>query len=48
MAVGNRMGVLINAERVALYYDLGARLEIEAGVHSYEVRIILPCRQNAR
>jgi two-component system sensor histidine kinase AlgZ len=34
-------------ERLALYYDLEARLEIEAAAHTYEVRIILPCRQKA-
>jgi two-component system, LytTR family, sensor histidine kinase AlgZ len=35
--------VLNNRERLALYYDLEARLEIEAGEQCYEVRIILPC-----
>ncbi len=31
-------------ERLALYYDLEARLIIAAAPDSYEVRIILPCR----
>jgi two-component system, LytTR family, sensor histidine kinase AlgZ len=43
-AAGNQMAVLNIRERLALYYDLEARLEIEAGEHCYEVRIILPCR----
>ena len=46
-AAGNQMAVLNIRERLALYYDLEARLEIEAGDHCYEVRIILPCRQKS-
>jgi two-component system, LytTR family, sensor histidine kinase AlgZ len=42
-ATGNQMAVLNIRERLALYYDLEARLEIEAGEQCYEVRIILPC-----
>jgi len=44
-AVGNQMAVANIRERLALYYDLEARLEIETGEHHYEVRISLPCRQ---
>jgi len=47
-AAGNQMAVVNIRERLALYYDLEARLEIEAGDHSYEVRIVLPCRKKAR
>lgn len=47
-AAGNQIAVLNIRERLALYYDLEARLEIEAGDHRYEVRIILPCRQKPR
>lgn len=43
-AAGNHMAIANIRERLALYYDLEARLEIEAGKQSYEVRIILPCR----
>jgi len=43
-AVGNQMAVANIRERLALYYDLEARLEISAGENTYEVRIILPCR----
>ncbi len=43
-AVGNQMAVANIRDRLALYYDLEARLEIEVGEQSYEVRIILPCR----
>jgi hypothetical protein len=46
-AAGNQMALANIRERLALYYDLEARLETEAGDHSYEVRIILPCRQKA-
>ena len=41
---GNQMAVANIRERLALYYDLEARLEIETGDHHYKVRIILPCR----
>jgi two-component system sensor histidine kinase AlgZ len=44
-AVGNQMAVANIRERLALYYDLESRLEIDAGEQSYEVSIILPCRQ---
>ncbi|MBS1160846.1 MAG: Histidine kinase internal region [Proteobacteria bacterium] len=43
-AAGNQMALANIRERLALYYDLEARLEIEADAHHYEVRIILPCR----
>jgi two-component system sensor histidine kinase AlgZ len=43
-AAGNRMAVDNIRERLALYYDLEARLEIAEGDGRYEVRIILPCR----
>jgi two-component system response regulator AlgR len=46
-AAGNQIAVANIRERLALYYDLEARLEIEAAAHTYEVRIILPCRQKA-
>ncbi len=46
-AAGNQMAVANIRERLALYYDLEARLEIDAGEQNYEVRIILPCRQKA-
>lgn len=41
-AAGNQIAVANIRERLALYYDLEARLEIETDDHSYEVRIILP------
>ena len=47
-AAGNQIAVANIRERLALYYDLEARLEIEAGEHYYEVRIILPCRSKNR
>ncbi len=49
-AAGNQIAVANIRERLALYYDLEARLEIETSDNSYEVRIILPCqrRQPAR
>lgn len=47
-AAGNHIALANIRERLALYYDLEARLETEIGDHSYEVRIILPCRQTAR
>ncbi|UCV11213.1 histidine kinase [Dechloromonas denitrificans] len=46
-AAGNQIAVANIRERLALYYDLEARLEIETGDQRYEVRIILPCRQKA-
>ncbi len=47
-AAGNQMAVANIRERLALYYDLEARLEIETDDHRYEVRIILPCRRKVR
>jgi two-component system sensor histidine kinase AlgZ len=44
-AVGNQIAVSNIRERLALYYDLEARLEIETGDNFYEVRIILPCQR---
>jgi two-component system sensor histidine kinase AlgZ len=44
-ATGNRMAVDNIRERLALYYDLEARLDIVPGPDRYEVRIVLPCRQ---
>lgn len=43
-AVGNQMALANIRERLALYYDLEARLDISAGADSYEVRISLPCQ----
>jgi len=47
-ASGNQIAVANIRERLALYYDLEARLEIDAGEKNYEVRIILPCRKTSR
>ena len=47
-AAGNHIAVANIRERLALYYDLEARLEIDAGKQTYEVRIILPCRKTSR
>ncbi len=47
-ANGNHIAVANIRERLALYYDLEARLEIDAGEKNYEVRIILPCRTTSR
>lgn len=47
-AAGNRMALDNIRERLALYYDLEARLEIEENEHSYRVRITLPCQTNKR
>jgi two-component system, LytTR family, sensor histidine kinase AlgZ len=44
-AAGNQIAVANIRERLALYYDLEARLEIETGDNFYEVRIILPCQR---
>jgi two-component system sensor histidine kinase AlgZ len=46
-ASGNQIAVANIRERLALYYDLEARLEIDAGKQTYEVRIILPCRKTS-
>lgn len=43
-APGNQMAVANIRERLVLYYDLEARLEIENAAGNYHVRIILPCR----
>ncbi|UCV03216.1 sensor histidine kinase [Dechloromonas denitrificans] len=47
-AAGNQIAVANIRERLALYYDLEARLEIVAGEKTYEVRIALPCPKTAR
>ncbi|MDE2439791.1 MAG: sensor histidine kinase [Betaproteobacteria bacterium] len=47
-AAGNRMALTNIHERLALYYDLEARLETVIEDSHYEVRIILPCQQKAR
>jgi two-component system sensor histidine kinase AlgZ len=44
-ATGNQIALANIRERLALYYDLEARLETEVGDHRYEVRIILPCQR---
>ena len=44
-AAGNQIAVANIRERLALYYDLEARLETEVGDNRYEVRIILPCQR---
>lgn len=41
---GNHMALANIRERLALYYDLEARLEIEAQEQRYRICIILPCR----
>lgn len=43
-ARGNHMAVANIRERLALYYDLEARLDIEEGSDVYRVIIHLPCR----
>ena len=42
---GNQMALANIRERLMLYYDLEARLEIEAGETAYRVVIMLPCRR---
>ncbi|WP_374683187.1 sensor histidine kinase [Accumulibacter sp.] len=47
---GSHMALANIRERLALYYDLEARLEADAvaladGRHEYRVRIVLPCRE---
>ena len=44
-AKGNHLALSNIRERLALYYDLEARLDIQTTPNTYEVRIILPCRQ---
>ncbi|MGE5492116.1 MAG: sensor histidine kinase [Actinomycetota bacterium] len=41
---GHQMAVANIRERLALYYDLEARLEVVQGEGNYTVRITLPCR----
>lgn len=41
---GNHMALANIRERLALYYDLEARLDIETQENRYRVRITLPCR----
>ncbi|MBS1190344.1 MAG: Histidine kinase internal region [Rhodocyclaceae bacterium] len=43
-AAGHQMAVANIRERLALYYDLEARLEVRQEAGSYSVRITLPCR----
>ncbi|EXI88423.1 MAG: Sensor histidine kinase YehU [Candidatus Accumulibacter regalis] len=50
---GSHMALANIRERLALYYDLEARLETDAvaladGRHEYRVRIVLPCREQGR
>ena len=47
-AAGNQMALSNIRERLALYYDLEARLETEVGPDRYEVRIVLPCQRKIR
>ncbi len=46
-AAGNQMALANIRERLALYYDLEARLETEIGDQRYDVRITLPCKRKA-
>ena len=50
---GSHMALDNIRERLALYYDLEARLEagevtLSDGLHEYRVRIVLPCRARSR
>ena len=47
-AAGNHMALANIRERLALYYDLEARLETEVADNRYEVRIVLPCQRKSR
>ena len=47
-AAGNQMALANIRERLALYYDLEARLETEVSDVRYEVRITLPCQTQSR
>lgn len=47
-APGNQIALANIRERLALYYDLEARLDIEVADNRHEVRIVLPCRKQAR
>lgn len=42
---GQHMALANIRERLALYYDLEARLEIDESPSFYQVRIVLPCRR---
>jgi two-component system sensor histidine kinase AlgZ len=44
-AAGNQIALTNIRDRLALYYDLEARLQIETGDNHYEVRITLPCQR---
>ena len=44
-APGNRMALDNIRERLALYYDLEARLEIDSSANRFRVCISLPCRR---
>lgn len=46
-AAGNQIALANIRERLALYYDLEAQLEIRLEDNLYEVRISLPCRRKA-
>ena len=46
-AAGNQIALANIRERLALYYDLEAQLEIKQGENLYEVRISLPCHRKA-
>jgi two-component system sensor histidine kinase AlgZ len=45
-AAGNQIALTNIRDRLALYYDLEARLQIETGENRYEVRITLPCQHH--
>jgi two-component system, LytTR family, sensor histidine kinase AlgZ len=45
---GNQIALANIRERLSLYYDLEARLEIDSAKDYYEVRIFLPWRKNSR
>lgn len=47
-APGNHIALANIRERLSLYYDLEARLEIDSGNDHYEVRIFLPWRKKSR
>ncbi len=45
---GHHMAIPNVRERLSLYYDLEARLEIDAGRDTYQVNVVLPCRTSLR
>lgn len=47
-AAGNNMALANIRERLALYYDLEARVETVITDTCYEIRIVLPCQRKAR